>query len=284
MLLGLHYRRGTVEYIIYCDESISDGKYYSDFFGGVLVCNADFDKIRVALDAKKVELKLNGEIKWVKVTENYLEKYKQMMDLFFSFIRENRLKVRIMFRETSQTPSNLSPEQVHNRYSLLYYQFVKHAFGLIYHDGPKGEPVFLRLYFDAIPYPLDQRDSFKSHILSLQCNSRFRKAHLKIRMDDVVEINSEKHSIQQCMDIVLGSISFMLNRRNEVIPKGATERGHRTIAKEKLFYHILQLIRESDGIELFDISRTTPISVPKDFWAMPYRHWKFTTPEFRTEG
>lgn len=43
----------------------------------------------------------------------------------------------------------------------------------------------------------------------------------------------------------------------------------------------------SDGkyyTDFFDISKTTPIVVPKDFWTMPYRHWKFTTPEFRTEG
>lgn len=270
-----------MEYIIYCDESVSDGKYYTDFFGGVLVRSADFDRIKDALDVKKADLNLSGEIKWIKVTGNYLEKYKQMVDLFFSFIKENRLKVRIMFRETAQTPSGLTPEKIHNRYSLLYYQFVKHAFGLTYHDGPKGEPVFLRLYFDEIPYPLDQKDSFKSHIFSLQRNSFFRRANLKIRMDDVVEIDSGKHVIQQCMDIVLGSISFMLNKKNEVIPIGATERGHRTIAKEQLFFHILEKIKDCDGIEFFDISHTTPIAVPKDFWTMPYRHWKFTVPEFR---
>lgn len=273
----------AMEYIIYCDESVSDGKYYTDFFGGVLVRNIHIDAIREALDAKKQELNLSGEIKWVKVTGNYLEKYKQMMDLFFSFIKENKLKVRIMFRETAQTPSNLSPDQVHNRYSLLYYQFVKNAFGLIYHDAPGKAPVYLRLYFDEIPYPLDQRDAFKAHILSLQRHSRFRKAHIKIRIEDVVEIDSGKHSIQQCMDIVLGSISFMLNKKNEVVPEGSTERGHRTVAKEKLFHHILHLIQESDGIDFFDISKTTPIQVPKDFWTMPYRHWKFVSPEFRAE-
>ena len=32
-----------------------------------------------------------------------------------------------------------------------------------------------------------------------------------------------------------------------------------------------------------NISNTTPIAVPKDFWSMPYRHWKFTTPEFRND-
>ncbi|MBP5397786.1 MAG: DUF3800 domain-containing protein [Bacteroidales bacterium] len=272
-----------MEYVIYCDESVSSGKYYTDFFGGVLVRNQDFDNIREAVDEKKQELNLRGEIKWVKVTENYLDKYKQMMNLFFSFIKGGQLKVRIMFRETSQVPSNLSPEQVHNKYSLLYYQFVKNAFGLIYHDGPDDAPVYLRLYFDEIPYPLDQRAAFKSHILSLQRHSRFRKAHLKIRPDDIVEINSEKHSIQQCMDIVLGSMSFMLNRKNEVVPEGSAERGRRTIAKEKLFNHILQLIRESDDILLFDISKTTPIVISQDYWTMPYRHWKFMTSEFRTE-
>ena len=272
-----------MEYIIYCDESDSNGKYYSDFFGGVLVRNTDFDEIHEALNSKKDIENLKGEIKWIKVTENYLEKYKRMMDLFFSFIKENRLKVRIMFRETSQTPSNLSNEQINKRYSLLYYQFVKNAFGLIYHDGPIDTPVYLRLYFDEIPYPLDQRNEFKSHIYSLQRNSRFRKAHLKIRMDDVVEINSCKHSIQQCMDIILGSISFILNKKNELIPEGGTVRGHRTIAKEKLFHHILQLIRETNNVEFFDIGKTTPVSLPKDFWTMPYRHWKFTTPEFRVD-
>ena len=85
------------------------------------------------------------------------------------------------------------------------------------------------------------------------------------------------------MDIVLGSISFMLNRKNEAILKGDRERGHRTIAKEKLFRHIFQLILDSNGIEFFDINKTTPIAVPKDFWAMPYRHWKFITPEFRVQ-
>ena len=271
-----------MEYIIYCDESVSDGKHYTDFFGGVLVRNTDYDAIKAAIDAQKAELNLKGEIKWVKVTGNYLDKYKQVVDLFFSFLKENRLKVRIMFRETAQRPTDLSPEKIHNRYSLLYYQFVKHAFGLTYHDGPK--PVFLRLYFDEIPYPLDQRDAFKSHIFSLQKNSHFRKVGIKIRMDDVVEINSGKHSIQQCMDIVLGSISFMLNKKNEEIPAGATERGHRTIAKEQLFFHILEHIKDCNNIELFDISNTTPIAVPKDFWSMPYRHWKFTTPEFRNDN
>ena len=90
--------------------------------------------INTALSEKKTELNLLSEIKWTKVTGNYLHKYMQMVDLFFSFIKQNKLKVRIV-QEASQVPSHLNVLQINNRYSLLYYQFVKHAFGLPYHNN-----------------------------------------------------------------------------------------------------------------------------------------------------
>ena len=121
----------TMEYIIYSDESISRGEYFSDFFGGVLVRSRDIYEVTTAIEAKKQELNLLGEIKWVKVSVNYLEKYKEMMDLFFSFIKQDKLKLRIMFRDTNQVPSNLDRDHIANRYNLLYYQFIKHTFGLI---------------------------------------------------------------------------------------------------------------------------------------------------------
>ena len=58
------------------------------------------------------------------------------------------------------------------------------------------------------------------------------------------------------MDIFLGSISFMLNKKNLIVPDGKTSRSHRTIAKEQLFFHILNRIQESNEVEIFDISQT----------------------------
>ena len=51
-------------------------------------------------EEKKQELNLFGEIKWTKVTANYLNKYLEMMDLYFKFIKEGKIKVRIMFQAT----------------------------------------------------------------------------------------------------------------------------------------------------------------------------------------
>ena len=72
----------------------------------------------------------------------------------------------------------------------------------------------------------------------------------------------------------------MLNKMNEEIPDGACERGSRTVAKEQLFFHILKLIEESDGVEFFDISTSTIIRTPEDLWATPYMHWKLIPSEY----
>ena len=269
-----------MEYIIYCDESVGKGRLFSNFFGGALVRSSDFDSIKISLDTKKRELNLSKEMKWTKVTSLYLDKYKEMMDTFFSFVKDKKVKVRIMFQSNDQIPSHLERKQIDNRYYILYYQFVKHAFGLVHHKRETDEPVFLRLYFDEIPYPLDQRDRFKSHILSLKRNAKFRKAGIKIRMDDITEIDSKKHSIHQCVDVILGSIAFMLNKRNEEIPEGSSKRGSRTIAKEALFFHILNHIKDSNGVEFFDISTSTRLASFEDLWKIPYLHWKLIPSEF----
>ncbi len=275
-----------MEYIIYSDESVSKGEFFSDFFGGALVTNRNFNEVNAALEAKKLELNLTGEIKWTKVSVAYLEKYKQMMDLFFSFVKQNKVKLRIMFQESGHSYDPLHQDQIVNRYHLLYYQFIKHAFGLRCHDASSGETVYLKLYFDKMPVSIQESDAFKAHIAYLQNLWQFRKAHIVIRPDDIAEVDSHKHCIQQCMDIVLGSIAFRLNNKHLVIPPGATEPGHKTKAKESLFNHILELIKNADGIEDFDISKTTLPDQARDRWIIPYRHWKFLAAEFRqkTEG
>lgn len=176
------------------DETISRGEYFSDFFGGVLVRSRDIYEVTTAIEAKKQELNLLGEIKWVKVSVNYLEKYKEMMDLFFSFIKQDKLKLRIMFRDTNQVPSNLDHDHIANRYKLLYYQFIKHSFGLIHHcDNPK-EDTYLKLYFDKLPISTEENDAFKAHIGFLQNLRAFKKAKIKIRPDFDIALTTKASS------------------------------------------------------------------------------------------
>lgn len=64
-----------MEYIIYCDESDADGQFYGNFYGGMLVRSPDLEQTVELLESKKAELNLQRELKWQRVTGNYLDKY-----------------------------------------------------------------------------------------------------------------------------------------------------------------------------------------------------------------
>lgn len=124
------------QYIIYCDESSKKGPYFSNFYGGALISSQDREAIEDALNAKKEELNLTSEIKWTKVTANYLDKYQEFTKYFFSFVASGRIKIRIMFTQNMYRPK-LDEAQQELGYFLLYYQLIKHAFGLKY-SNPKA--------------------------------------------------------------------------------------------------------------------------------------------------
>lgn len=135
-----------MEYILYCDESSSDGPKYSDFFGGCIINSVDLKNVENALNAKKDELNLHGEIKWTKVTAQYLEKYIAMVDLFFDFIRDGKVKVRIMFRNNEDRPSNYHDRHSNDdKYFKLYYQFLKKCIWSEEHSSRTGGCIYSRL-------------------------------------------------------------------------------------------------------------------------------------------
>lgn len=268
-----------MEYIIYCDESINKGKYFSDFYGGAFIRSTDLIPVTSSLNAKKQELNFKGEIKWTKVSSNYLEKYKTIITHLFRFIKEDKIKLRIMFRQTAEVPLNLTKEHYEDGYQLLYYQFLKHAFGLE-HSGI-GSEIKMRLYFDRLPLNKIKKEAFLNNIFALQSLQKFTHAKIKIRRSDITEINSHDHVLLQCMDIVLGAMAFRLNDLHKEKPEGSRFRGKKTIAKEKLYKHILSCIREI--YPNFNIGITTSRMPRERIWNLSYRHWKFRPKEFKVD-
>lgn len=259
------------EYVLYCDESVSDGAYYSNFYGGVLVGGSNVQAISKRLEACKAAQNLLGEVKWQKVTDNYLGKYVALMDAFFDEVAAGRLKVRIMFRQNARKPRGLTPMQVEQAYFILYYQFIKHAFGFGFMPAHVG-PVGLRAYFDQFPDTGEQVARFKGYMLGLNASPAFRRGRLTIASEKLTEVRSHEHVLLQCLDVVLGAMAFRLNDLHKAIPAGARRRGKRTVAKEKLYKHILGRIRAL--YPNFNIGITTG-GGPPGRWEQPYRHWAF---------
>src|SRR5205809_6253840 len=109
------------EYIIFCDESDKTGRFYSSFYGGLIVAASRYQSATQELNATKERLNLFGEVKWAKVTEQYLEKYLDLMNVFFDQVASKTVKLRIMFRQNARKPLKLSKAQIDLEYYLLYY-------------------------------------------------------------------------------------------------------------------------------------------------------------------
>ena len=109
----------STEYIIYSDESASFGTVFSNFYGGALIRSEHIDTVRRLLAEKKTELNLYKEVKWQKVTANYLDKYRALMALFFDLIDEDIIKVRIISPKI-YTFRAASPRSRKSRSTLFY--------------------------------------------------------------------------------------------------------------------------------------------------------------------
>jgi hypothetical protein len=255
------------EYILFCDESDRHGKYYSNFYGGVLVGASQYQRVTNRLNEKKAALHFYGEVKWEKVTERYLEKYQELIRLFFEELAQGHLRVRIMFRQNATRPQSLSRAQVDLEYFLLYYQFIKHGFGLEH----SGEDLRLRLYFDTFPDTAERSEQFKGFLLGLTKTTKWRA--IDIKHEDITEVRSHDHVLLQCLDIVLGSMAFRLNDKHKEKLPGSRRRGKRTVAKEKLYKTILAEIRKIHPG--FNVGVSTKRYTIAQTWEDPYLHWRF---------
>lgn len=262
-----------MEYILYCDESSSKGEKYSDFFGGCIVDASKLHAIEYALNAKKAELNINAEVKWTKVTENYVEKYRELIHLFFNFVRSGDIKVRIMFRKNSDQYRPGEQPMKDERYFKLYYQFLKHSFGFKTDRSVTGD-YYVHFYLDELPDHSTRANSFKDYLCELPNIQDMQNSGLHIRKRDIGEVKSHDHILLQCTDVILGAINFKLNGLNKVIPEGKTKRGKKTVAKEKLYKDILNEIKTIHSNFNIGIS-TGSRDYDNPHWTSPYEHWRF---------
>jgi len=271
----------SLEYIIYTDESDKRGKFFSNFYGGLLVRSSDLQPAIERLEQRKAELNLHREVKWQKVTGNYLAKYQSLMDALFDEIEADRIKARVMFTQNQFIPTGLTADQRRTEYYRLYYQFIKHAFGLRY-SGDGSQTIRVRLNLDQLPQNREENVQFKAFLLGLNRNPNLREAGLRFAADQIAEVQSHDHVLMQCLDVVLGAMAFRLNDKHKEKPPGARQRGKRTIAKERLYKHIRERICRV--YPNFNIGANTGKQGSwENLWRHPYRHWKFVPSEHRID-
>jgi len=163
VIQGKHPKEMRRTLVVYCDESDISGKHFANFYGGLLVDGRQQAGIEARLKRKCEELHLNHEVKWQKISTAYADKYIALMDELFDIVAEGGIKLRIMFTQNCFAPRRLSPEQGEDAFFILYYHFIKHAFGLRY-AGMPGCRTAVRLMFDTLPDTREKRARFKAYL------------------------------------------------------------------------------------------------------------------------
>lgn len=251
----------ATKYIIVCDESKRHGPKYSYFFGGCIVDERQYEAISNELNSYKEFLGLH-EIKREKITTLNIGNYKKIIDLFFRYIRAGDIKVRIMYSPNNQL--NQFPHGQDELYSKLYYVFLKKAFSLFY----AYEDINLKIFFDELPESLNTNKKFKNHLVSCFINTSKNSANkVSLYPTNIFEVDSKKHVILQCIDVILGTIEFALNTPNE------QKTSKRALAKIEMFNHICNYINLL--YENFNFDESTGYFNCRKSWMSPYRHFVY---------
>ena len=260
-------------YIIFCDESDDKGRFYSNFYGGALIEASMQKLIHDELQAVKDELNIfSGEMKWERITEPYAEKYIRFVNATFDIVARGDMKLRIMFTQNRNQPV-LDEYQIGNDYFLLYYQFIKHAFGLQY-SVPEGSTASAALLLDDVPANSEKFRQFKEYMSSLSAFPKWSRAGFSIAYEDITDVDSKKHNILQALDIILGGIQSRLNEKHTKPIPPAKRRGKRAKAKEKVYRAIKDRI--FDLYPNFNVGVSTASAEgPQTRFDHPYRHWLF---------
>ena len=217
-----YYKKGYMEYNIYCDESCHlENDQHKSMVLGATWC-AKEDKNTLFERIKEIKLKhkfpVDFEIKWNKVSLSKLDFYKEIINFFFD---TNKLNFRALVIPDKK-------ELNHENYGHT-------------HDG-----FYYKIYFDMLKIIISPHDSFNIY-LDIKDTQGYEKVN---RLHDVIsnahydfskrivkniqEVRSEEVSIMQITDLLLGAMSYL----------------HRGIQTSLAKLALIELIKRRSGYSL----------------------------------
>lgn len=254
------------KYVIVCDESEKFGKSYSFFYGGAIVKESDYDFINQDLELLRKKLVLK-ELKRTYIDSDNAHKYITVLERFFTFVSLGKIKVRVMFTDNS----NLDKSKISNRedetFSKFYYLFIRYAFSLFY----SNKTIDLRLIFDELPDKKSVNNNFKEHLVNNLTNTQVigNKSRILLSMERIEEVDSKKHVILQCCDVIVGLMDYYLNSYVSDNVSGKKEKGRIIVLR-----YILENIEKFMG-KNFDRTSTTYGVLSNRGWQYPYAHFLY---------
>jgi hypothetical protein len=271
----------TTVYEIYADEAWTHGgeplNRYWCFFGGLFGLESDLDKLNCDLRKIKSKHGVRAEIKWTKVAKNNVPCCEEMIDCLFRYIGSTSIKYRQMFLDRSLVripPFGETPLSDLDVQFKLFYQFLKHSFGLKYMTLASGVTTKLLIRLDNHS-SLKHKEGLAVFVEALP--SYWGREALAI---GVSFINSAVHERLQICDLLMGAAGFYGNKyhaRRQPGKRGMTEKQKMKLNLAKYVYnHLRQLDAAERGTAAFNWFESTGLQgAPDNHHNHKARIWKF---------
>jgi hypothetical protein len=219
-----------------------------------------------------------AEVKWSGTTPVTLPLYHNLVDEFFDVVCATGLAYRQIFLDRSYVHVGAPDEPVRRPLDvqyLIYYQFIKHHFGL------EHLPAATRESPHEILLRLDNHSSQKHKVKLDQfvqgLPDQLARSDLQFR---TTYVNSKKFRRLQICDLIMGAAGWYGNRQYKLRAKGQRGMNARQRSKLDLSKYIYNRIRAIDAEERQSKSfnwfeSTGNTGNPQDSLTSSVRIWKF---------
>lgn len=187
------------KYHIYCDESSLSDRY--SCYGGIIVNNNYLSLVRDAITSLRDKHFLNTEIKWSKISNQYYNKYYNLICDISSLVNKDIIHFRSIVIDNHQVSHsrNNNGDKEKGMYKF-YYLLLKHCFL----KDISGE---CDIYIDkrSTNYNLDELRDFIN-----------RTQDINTYVTSVKHIDSKKSDLIQINDLLLGALAFHKNEKYSI--------------------------------------------------------------------
>jgi Protein of unknown function (DUF3800) len=200
-------------YELCADEAWTHGgnppNRYWCFFGGIFGLESDLSALESALKAIIISAGHKIEVKWSNVSQAGIPVYKKLLDEFFRHLQTKDIAYRQLFldRMFVYVPQANQPEQTNlDTQYKIYYQFIKHHFGLKYLPRVEGA-------FSVVYIRLDEHSSqqHKEQLKRLAENLPVIIGRTDLTFN-LSFVESKKHIRLQICDLIMGAAGSYGNK------------------------------------------------------------------------
>jgi hypothetical protein len=186
---------------VYCDESRQTASKYM-VLGGIAIPASNVPSVNAVIDRWRIARKMNGELKWKKVSKGKYADYESLINSCCWLAAEKRV---FCFRSLAVERASINYRKYHKGdweigFYKMYYQLLLHSFGSI--AAKHGWRMLVHLDKRESSYPL--------HELHKILNKGIRKA-FGVNRDVVVNvqpIESHASNLLQVADILMGAVGY----------------------------------------------------------------------------